>query len=284
MTTPWTPPGEELPERADQPWPAAPPPYQPPYQPPYRPTGYQPQPGFHGPAYPGGPHPDGIPPSKTMANWALGLTIVGCCLVTWVVGVVLAIVVLVQAREDPRDRGQSRAIAALVIGGVWALLLVLRVALGIVSGIDDAGQDPLGPDRQTTSKDGTTRVLPAKLRVGDCFDDEALAGVGPGDDSVQTGLVTRVPCPQLHDFEAFETFVIPGTDFPGRDEVRRQASVRCGKAFKPYVGIAYGPSDLDFWVYYPTSRSWAVLDDHGVTCVLGEPGKQTAGSLRGSRR
>ena len=287
MTTPWTPPGQDLPEPAAQAWQAAPPPTHP--HPAYPPPAFQRQ-----PAYPGGPHPDGLPPSKAMASWALGLTIVGFCALTWVVGVVLAIVVLVQGRDDPRDRGQSRAIGALVIAGVWVVIFVIGVAVGIADDVNDPDPSPLGPPTSRTPDEDTVidhrtgdelpQVIPAKLRVGDCFNDATLVGLAAGGDDVESDLVTLVPCERLHDFEAYHVFRLRGDAFPGADAVSRQAGLGCAKAFKPYVGRAYGPSRLDFWMYYPTQTSWAVLADHGVACVIGEPGKQTAGVLRGSRR
>jgi hypothetical protein len=282
MTTPWTPPGEDLPEPAAQPWRAPPPlPAQQPYQP------YPPPATYHArPPYPGGPHPDGIPPSKTMAGWALGLSLVGCLGVTLLVAVPLAIVVLVESSRDPRDRGKGMAIAALVISGVWAVVLVL----GMVGNTLDSSSPPpvpdIGDDRTIDSRTGKElpRVPPAKLRVGDCFDDKALAGIDDGGGNVEADLVTLVPCDRLHDFEAYDVFQIRGSEFPGLAKVRRQAAVGCGKEFKPYVGRAYGPSDLESWIYYPTSKSWTLFDDHGVTCVVGEPGAKTAGTLHGSRR
>ena len=221
-----------------------------------------------------------MPPSKALAGWALGLAIVGCFAVTLVASVAMAIVVLVESRKDARDRGQGMAIAALVINGVWVVVLVLGVVASVVS--PPPPSSPENPVDSLTSED-LDRMLPAKLRVGDCFDDKALAGIGIEDDGVQAGLVTRVPCERLHDFEAYDTFRIPGAEFPGRAEVERQAGLGCIKAFKPYVGRAYGPSDLDFWIYYPTATSWA-LSDHSVTCVVGEPDAKTSGRLRGSGR
>jgi hypothetical protein len=229
-----------------------------------------------------------------MANWALGLTIVGCSVLTWVVGVVLAIVVLVQGRDDPRDRGQSRAIAALVVAGAWVLILALRVAVGLADDATEADPSTVAPPTsqapdedavidQATGKE-LPQVMPARLRVGDCFNDAALARLEAGADDIVTDLVTLVPCERMHDFEAYHVFRIRGDAFPGADEVSRQAGLGCAKAFKPYVGRGYGRSRLDFWIFYPTSTSWSVLDDKSVACVIGEPGKRTAGVLRGSRR
>jgi hypothetical protein len=164
-------------------------------------------------------------------------------------------------------------------------VLLVGAVLDTLDTPGPSSPDPIG-DRTTDGQTGKepTKVLPAKLRVGDCFDDAALAGLDADDGSVEAGLVTRLPCNRPHDFETYDVFRIPGTDFPGRAEVRRRAAVGCVKEFKPYVGRAYGPSDLEYWVYYPTAKSWALFSDHAVTCVVGEPGVRTSGSLHGSRR
>ena len=71
--------------------------------------------------------PTDPPPSKTNRGSALGLAIFGCSLVTWIVGIVLAINVLVESSRDRRGRGKGMAIAALVMvaGGVVMALFGL---------------------------------------------------------------------------------------------------------------------------------------------------------------
>jgi hypothetical protein len=173
-----------------------------------------------------------------------------------------------------------------VVCGLWVVVLVLG---GVATSTGQQSPSGVGPPEAPPTIDSRTikelhMVVRSKLRLGDCFDDEALAAIGDDEDSVVTGVVTLVPCDRLHDFEVFRVLTLPGTDFPGRTEVIRRAALGCAEAFKPYVGRAYGPSDLDYWMYYPTVRSWTVLSDHAVTCVVGEPGAKTAGSLHGSHR
>jgi hypothetical protein len=38
------------------------------------------------------------------------------------------------------------------------------------------------------------------------------------------------------------------------------------------------------YYYFPTSRSWRLLDDRTITCVVGDPASRTAGTLERSRR
>ena len=217
-----------------------------------------------------------------MAGWALGLAFVGCLGVSLVLSVVLAIIVLVESQRDAQDRGRGMAIGALVVDGLWLVGLAISIAAGLAA--SPSPTTGRGDPVEVRTDGDLPRETPSKLRVGDCLNDENLTRLAAGDGSVQAGFVTVVPCERLHEFETFQTVRIPGADFPGRDEIRRQAFTGCGKAFKPFVGRAYGPSDLDFWVYYPTADSWTTLSDHAITCVIGQPGTKTAGSLRGSRR
>lgn len=282
MGTPWTPPGQELPEAAPTRGVAGPPP---PYPPPVpaqlqRPP-YPAYPAY--PAYPGGPHPAGSPPSKAMAGWALGLAVVGCATITWVISVVLAIIVLAESGRDSQDRGKGMAIAALVINGLWVVVLVLGLAAGFApsdSGSVEGGRQPV----DIRTNDEPRRVVPSMLQVGDCFNDNALAGLATSDADATSEFVTVLPCERRHDFEVFYLFSLRGDTYPGRDVVVRRARAGCPRAFASYVGSAYSTSQLATWFYYPTPAAWKRLDDRGVTCVIGEPGKKTAGTLRLSHR
>lgn len=256
---------------------------------PVAPTGYPPPQAYpyglppRQPAYPGGPHPDGIPPSKTMAGWALGLCIVGCTAITWLIGVVLAIVVLVESHRDPRDRGKGMAIGALVIAGCWVVVLFIGIGLTVASAPDSretAGSDPPVVERRTGNE--LPQVAPAELRVGDCFDDAAVSGLDTHDD-VPAGMVTVVPCERLHDLEAYRIVELDGETYPGVKQVRRTADDRCAAGFKAYVGVSVDRSTLDFWYYYPTGSSWR-LGDHAITCVAGDPGAKTEDTLKGTRK
>ena len=232
------------------------------------------------PQDPGGPHPDGIPPSKTMAAWALGLCMFGCFTITWVVGVVLAIVVLAESSREGRDRGRGMAIGALVSAGCWVVVLVIYVAASVASPDTDAGETPSDPGTVVDAVTGEDlpRVVPSKLRLGDCFNDPALANQGPAT------MVTLVPCDRLHDVEVYNIIELEGDAYPGLKKVRHAADEGCASAFEPCVGSPYARSLLEFWYYYPTNSSWKHLSDRAIKCVVGEAGAQTPGSLRDARK
>ncbi len=268
MTTPWTPPGAELPEPV--PAPSAPPPL------PKYPTGPQAVPGY--PDHPGGPRPLGPPPSKTMAGWALGLAVFGCSIITWILSVILAIQVLVESRREKRDQGIKMAVAALVVLGGWAAVAVVVLTSGVLGRLDlDTGFD------QADNVDGE-RVSPDRLEVGDCLDDPTFANAPTDDEIVDTGLVTVIACDKPHDLETFVASDLLGKDHPSLDDLRRRTADACDPAFQAYVGKALRRSELAYWVYYPTLAAWDGSDDHRITCVVGSPGQKTSGTLQDSRR
>lgn len=213
-----------------------------------------------------------------MAGWALGLAIVPCCGgITTLVGIGLAITVLVKSRHG-RDHGKALAISALVIGALWLVAGVVAVALGAFNDLtQDAERDSSG---EVVSRD---EMAPAKLRAGDCFDYPDLFGSSAADPEVEAATVTAVPCLQAHQFEVYKTFEIPGDHFPGKDRVQRIAAEGCLPAFRAFVGRPYGRSQLEPYVLYPQSNSWRLLDDRGVTCIVGNPHELTTGSLKQSR-
>lgn len=280
MTTPpWTPPGEGLPDppAASRHAPTGPPAYQP-----Y--PSYQPHPSRQ-PAYPGGPHPDGIPLSKARAGWALGLALVGCIPIALIVAVVLAITVLVDSAKDARDRGKGMAVAALWISGAWVAILAVSVAASLVSPGDP--EPPVRGAEDGTAVDSVTgkelpKVAPSELVVGQCLDDPQLHSAGT--EEVRTFTVTLVPCERLHDLEAYWLFELDGEEYPGERDLSRKVGKGCTTPFEAYVGMAYGRSRLEFWAYYPTETMWELADDHGVVCVVGDPRRKTAGSLQHSRK
>ena len=216
------------------------------------------------------------PPSKKMAGWALGLAIVPCCGgVTTLVGLGLGITVLVKSR-DGRDHGKGRAIAAIVIAALWIVVGIVAGVAGAFSQLTaDADRDESG---RVTSRD---EISVSKVRTGDCLDYPELAS---GEEPVEAVTVTAVPCGEPHQFEAYHAVRLEDGGYPGEEEVRRRADVGCLDAFRDFVGTTYRRSQLETFFLYPTERSWRLLDDRTIVCLLGAPGEELVGSAEGSRR
>ncbi len=166
----------------DQPAAPAQPPAAPPYGQPYgQPSapgapGVPGQPAYAAPAY-GSPMPGQSEPGKGMAITALILSFI-CCLD--VVGIILAVVVLVQSR-DGRNRGKGLAIAAIIIGVITLIATVVLVVIGINYAKDFKDVD--------------------SLKTGDCITAKGLT------DESETGVteIKSVGCSDKHDGEVLST-------------------------------------------------------------------------------
>lgn len=213
-----------------------------------------------------------------MAGWALGLAIVPCFGVGLLVSIGLAVTVLVRTAKQNRDHGKGLAIAALAIAACWVVFIVISFVLGVVEGLTS---DPDRDDAGRVTGRGDQSIL--KIRTGDCFDSPELAGMRTDEDT-ETALVEAAPCGEPHQFEAYHAFEIPGSEYPGVREVQQAADDGCFRAFKGFVGVGYARSVLEISYLYPQSLSWRMLDDRTVTCIVGEPGELSTGTLEDSRR
>ena len=217
------------------------------------------------------------PASKSMAGWSLGLSLALCLApLTTLISIGLAIAVLVRGR-DGRDHGKGLAIGALVIDGIVIVGSVGLLAVGVMTDLT------AGPERdaegQVTERQ---EVSSFKLRKGDCVDHPEL--MGAGNETVDATTIEAVPCDEAHDLEAYHVFDLTTDEYPGEQRTVALATRGCLKAFEPFVHRSYRASDLDFWTYYPQRRSWQLLDDRAVVCMIGNPDHKTRGSLEGSRR
>lgn len=127
------PPGQWPPSPGQNPPPGTPggpsvPPYGPPpggYPPPG--SGYNPAPGQQ---Y-GGFAPPAAPKTNGLAIGGFVCSLLGCCGLLAIVGVILSAVALNQINKSGGTQGgKNYAIAGLVIGGIWLLISVILTATG----------------------------------------------------------------------------------------------------------------------------------------------------------
>ena len=97
------------------------------------------------------------------------------------------------------------------------------------------------------------------LTAGDCFDDP--------DTFSEVTDVKMVDCTEPHDNEAYATFDLSDSSYPGDLAVQTEGSVGCLDRFDAYVGRDYASSALDFSMLLPTSQSWD-QGDQEVVCFL----------------
>ena len=92
-----------------------------------------------------------------------------------------------------------------------------------------------------------------------------------------------VPCDQPHTDEVYSITDVAETDFPGDDALQQEATDRCLAEFETFVGIAYDQSELDFYYYVPTKRTWLTEDDRAIQCIVYSYDDVT-GTLAGTAR
>ncbi|WP_205474902.1 DUF4190 domain-containing protein [Nocardioides sp. SYSU D00038] len=234
------------------------------------------------PAYPEFPGRaiDHRPPSQTLAGWSLGLSLLFCIPPAALAAIGMAIAVLVRGRRDGRDHGKGLAIAALVIAPLGLVAVIVVAVFGAGLGLWDQEPDRDADGRVTEEQ----RVSTSSLRVGDCLDDPNLMDLDDGAVGEGSPMIRAVPCDEPHDLEVFHSYEADQEDYPGTDRMAELAGEGCTKKFRGYVGRSYSRSELEIWMYYPDQSTWQLLDDRGVTCLVGHPDRKTTGPLRGSDR
>jgi hypothetical protein len=206
--------------------------------------------------------PPGPPPIDQgvdgFAIAALVLGILPAC--GGILGIIFGIVSLNRIAGTAK-RGRKMAIAGIVCGSLWVVLIVV----GIIASI------ALGPDRDHTGAVTSSGDVDATdLQIGDCAQN-APAG--------ETTTVHVVPCSQPHGAEVFAEFTLEGDGYPGSDQVDRFALGGCRSRVAAYVGPDPA-QDYDLYYLVPTTDTWA-QGDRSVTCLLGGPnGAKVTGTVR----
>lgn len=131
-----------------------------------------------------------------------------------------------------------------------------------------ASEAPVAPPSTQTSAENVF-----SLDVGECLNDEGHLFVRD---------VPKLDCAVPHDLEVFASLDLTSTEF---DLIRTktEAEEACKGPYEEFVGLSFDDSMLDLLTYHPTADSWLLGDRH-VTCLIGDPGVQTVGSLRGALR
>lgn len=113
------------------------------------------------------------------------------------------------------------------------------------------------------------------IEVGECVESMAEGHVTE---------ITRVPCEEPHDWEAFATMEIPDAkELPPEKELESMAEEFCFEQFREFVGIDVRTSELEIQYMVPTEPSWKV-GDRTISCMAGLDGLQATGTLEGTKR
>jgi hypothetical protein len=172
------------------------------------------------------------------------------------VAVVLSLIALARIRRSG-TRGRRLAQAALVVSGCWLIAIAVAAALGLY------GERQAGIGRSTAI---------AQVHVGQCFDADL------GAETLR--LVRIADCTSEHAGEAYAKVKAAVTGL-STEEKGAVATQECATAFRQFVGKPYEQSELD--MYYVVLEDRAVADGN-VLCMVGQPGEQLSGSMRGTQR
>jgi Septum formation/Domain of unknown function (DUF4190) len=204
-----------------------------------------PEPGYA--AYREGPYPQGRKPGTDgFAIAAFVLSLLG--------GVLLSVIFGILALRRIRRTGQGGrglAIAALVISGVWVVLVGALIVVGLAG---SAGRDQTG----TVTKAGS--VSADDLKQGDCL------RTVPGDEEVTSVDVT--PCTSAHRAEVYAVFDLPAGSYPGDAKVEKLADQGCAARTPDLTGSS--TKNLEAAYLYPRRAQWQ-LGDRSVTCIVSSP-------------
>lgn len=131
---------------------------------------------------------------------------------------------------------------------------------------DDAEEESAGQNAVFADLEGTI-VDPAKLNVGDCFNEYRYRDRA----DVLQQLTTTVECNRPHDKELYHAADHPAAEGAPflRDEISDFANDECLDAFEDFVGEEYVLSQLEIGFLQPAYEDWISEDfDRQVTCYV----------------
>ncbi len=172
------------------------------------------------------------------------------------IAMVLGLIALPRIRKSGA-RGRQLAISALVISAFWL------IAIGVAAALNLQGERRAGIGRSTVI---------SQVEVKQCFD---------ADLEVDTLRQVKIAdCAGPHTGEAYAKVRAMLTGL-STEQKGAAATQQCATAFQTFVGKSYELSELD--MYYVVLEDRAVADGN-VLCMVGKPGEQLTGSMRGSQR
>ena len=198
-------------------------------------------------AYPAA-YPPGLPVARTDRNWMGIASLVLGLLGGGLLGLGFGIGGIMAANEG-RATNRKMSIWGVVLNTTLPIILfIAAVSAGVLS---DAFS--------------TDRVDYNQLAVGDCVQ-EPSGWNDAGSDLDAVG-IERVSCDEIHWGEVYFEAILPGTVYPGDDEIVVLSEDVC---FSDAAALNVSPEHVDeAFVYYimPTDEAW--LDgDREVTCFL----------------
>lgn len=207
-------------------------------------------------------------PSKAMAGWALGMSLVPT-LITMVLAVVFACVVLRQAR-DGREHGKGMAIAALCIVPAWIAVGVVAVVISLAVAPASDDRD-LAADNDSSSFDSPSprskMVRWAELEPGDCFREPRMGKT--------FYFLEKRPCSNRKASEVYAVFQQTGGDeYPGDAAVGKRADAGCLRRYKRHLERTPDAPQYAYGYFHPVKDAWEDYGDRTTICYFIRTGTQ----------
>ena len=145
----------------------------------------------------------------------------------------------------------------------------------IVDGEDGSTTPPPTTPSPTSGEQGQPTDY-FHLKVGDCFDEPAVAD--------GTALLYS-SCDVPHLYEAYALVVMEGATYPGEQAVLDFGQRACSDAFQGYVGSSLATSKFTYSFIYPTEGTWNNMGDREFLCTVTPHDEvKTTGSAKDSRK
>jgi hypothetical protein len=195
---------------------------------------------------------------------AIASLVTGLMLCLWPVALGLGIAALVKLRRRPQ-RGRGLAVAGMVLG----ILGLFGSAFGFAAVAIHAGMSASGSFGARGSG-----VYDFAWQPGDCFTERRI-----GSEVVSRQLTG---CDKPHYGEVFFRTSLPGTDYPGSQEVMTQANKLCAGGLHGYLTDPWArPYSVVTSYIYPRNESEWEQNKHTAVCFLREHSfANRTGSLR----
>lgn len=192
-------------------------------------------------------------PSPGTNGWSVAALVTGI-LPLPPVAIGCAVAGIVQTGRRSQS-GRGLAVAGLVLGTLWLLLLGGLVAAGVTGLLDYESQGRL--DQVPASTSGTCLREP---RGGAAW--------------------TVTDCSLRHDAEVYGVTELGEQPWPGDEDLAFQADELCMEGFRSYVGESYYVSDHEYGYFVPAEDEWAAGAREAVCVITPGFGEHLVGSAR----
>jgi Domain of unknown function (DUF4190)/Septum formation len=205
------------------------------------------------------------PPTGTdrMAVTSFVLGLLGIVGISAILGIGLGIAALRRMRGT-LQQGRGLAIAGIVLGSAWLVVIVALYATGTIFGT----ATPRQPAASGSTGASSQGVDPFSLAAGDCFDNPVVAASGV----TNVSSVVETSCTKPHNAEVFATFAVTGSSasYPGTARLTSIATSGCNAREKAALNSALITKSMTVRLLFPLQSSWKA-GHRTISCIIYSP-------------